>query len=243
MALKVQFNKPGVILFKSIRENLHHVSLKDVEQVHGLETPQTSMDPPKDPQATLLVHTATIHGFWKVKHVLGLVACWLMNKHGPKGNQDKEPYRSCNMRNESIMSLKSDLDFDGAKLVDKLEQRHDEELDHKVSQMVANHNSHVGSPVLGQDNGSVVMCVDAVKEELGCQEEEEDGHILDQLCDPRMNPPVQWSAAYITLHDRDPLRTVLSVLVDLVFFPIKVAVIVLDMIVAWRFLLCKRCMF
>lgn len=78
-----------------------------------------AVDPPS---AALLIH-ATFDGFREIKSVLGLVASWLMDKIDPKGDQNKEPYGSCNMRDEPIVSFKRDLDLDSAKLVNKLEQR------------------------------------------------------------------------------------------------------------------------
>lgn len=235
MALKVQLHKLGVVLIKPVRENLHDVPLKDVEQVHGLDSPKTSVDPPKDPFPALSVNSL-FNALWKAESALGLVASWLMNKHGPKGCQDKEPHAPSYVRYQSIMSFQGDLDLDCAKLVDKLEERHDQELDHKVSEVVTKDDRCVRPAILDEDNDLVVVGVEVVKEELWRKEKEEDRQVLDQLCDPGVNSPMQWPAANVTLHHGIPFSTVplsffLHVLVDLFLFPIKVAFIDVDRVV------------
>lgn len=94
----------------------------------------------------------------------------------------------------------------------------------------------------------MVVCMDVMKDKLWCKEEQEDRHVLEQLCDPRMDAMVEWLTAYVALDRCSSLGIVglsflLPVLIDLILFPIKVAILVARTIVAWRFHpFLKRCM-
>lgn len=155
MSLKVEFDKLGVVLFEPIRENLHGVSLHDIKHVHGLDPPETPIDPPKDPSTTMHVDSIR-ERVCQIQPTLGLHTRWVVYKDRPESNQRKEPTGPCDMRDQSVVRLQGDLDLDGPKLVDNLEESHDQELHHKVADMVPDHDCHVGPPILDQHNRLVV---------------------------------------------------------------------------------------
>lgn len=150
------------------------------------------------------------------------------------------------MGDQAVMRLQGDLDLDGPKLVDDLEERHDQELDHKVANMVPDHDSHIGLPVLDQYNCLMVARMDMVQDELWDEQKVEQECMLDQFEDPWMKSTMQWSTANIVLQHPWFVATALSFLslldlVDLVFLPVK-KVIVIVLVVDVAVLVASSCL-
>jgi hypothetical protein len=155
MSLKVEFDKLGVVLLEPVRENLHGVSLHDIKHVHSLDPPKTSVYPPKDPLPAMHVNSIREY-FGQIQPTLGLRTCRGVYKDRPESNQRKEPASPCDVGDQSVMCLQGDFDLDGPIPVDDLEERHDQELHHKVADLVPDHNSHVRPPILDQYNRLMV---------------------------------------------------------------------------------------